>query len=74
MRGGIKCVWVVGRCLVGILAAGGSAAAAINLVICMVEMEAGSAFDIFFTAEPTGEGVSVAAAVSQLNSEYQEWS
>lgn len=58
--------------LAAALAAGGMAVVAVILVICMVAMVAGSAFGIFFAAEPIGDGIGVTEAITELNGEYQE--
>lgn len=72
VRAGLKALWAAAQSLTAALAAGGTAAVAVILVICMVAMVAGSAFGIFFAAEPTGDGISVADAIAELNEEYQE--
>ena len=71
-RAGIKALWAAAHTLAVALAAGGTTAVAVILVICMVAMVAGSAFGVFFAAEPTGDGISVAEAIAELNEEYQE--
>ncbi len=72
VRVGLKALWAAAHTLAAALAAGGTTAVAVILVICMVAMVAGSAFGIFFAAEPTGDGISVAEAITELNEEYQE--
>ena len=72
VRAGLKALWAAAHTLAAPLAAGGTTAVAVILVICMVAMVAGSAFGIFFAAEPTGDGISVAEAITELNEEYQE--
>lgn len=72
VRAGLKALWAAAYTLAAALAAGGTTAVAVILVICMVAMVAGSAFGIFFAAEPTGDGISVAEAITELNEEYQE--
>ena len=72
VRAGIKALWVAAHTLAAALAAGGMAVVAVILVICMVAMVAGSAFGIFFAAEPTGDGIGVTEAITELNGEYQE--
>lgn len=72
VRAGLKALWAAAHTLAAALAAGGTTAVAVILVICMVAMVAGSAFGIFFAAEPTGDGISVAEAITELNEEYQE--
>ena len=72
VRVGLKALWAAAHTLAAVLAAGGTTAVVVILVICMVAMVAGSAFGIFFAAEPTGNGISVAEAITELNEEYQE--
>ena len=72
VRAGLKALWVATQTLVAAIAAGGTTALLVIVVLCMVAMVAGSAFGIFFAAEPTGDGVSVAQAITELNEEYQE--
>lgn len=72
VRAGIKALWVAAHTLAAALAAGGMAVVAVILVICMVAMVAGSAFGIFFAAEPIGDGIGVTEAITELNGEYQE--
>lgn len=57
--------------LAAALAAGG-AATSIVAFICLIAMVAGSAFGIFFAAQPTGSGVALQAAVQQLSEDYYE--
>ena len=42
------------------------------LLICLIALVAGSAFGIFFSAEPTGKGMTLKQAVQVLNTEYYE--
>ena len=72
VRAGLKALWAATQTLVAAIAAGGTTALLVIVVLCMVAMVAGSAFGIFFAAEPTGGGVSVAQAITELNEEYQE--
>ena len=72
VRAGLKALWVATQTLAAAIAAGGTTALLVIVVLCMVAMVAGSAFGIFFAAEPTGDGVSVAQAITELNEEYQE--
>ena len=72
VRAGLKALWVATQTLMAAIAAGGTTALLVIVVLCMVAMVAGSAFGIFFAAEPTGGGVSVAQAITELNEEYQE--
>lgn len=70
VRAGLKALWAAAQSLTVALVAGGTAAVAVILVICMVAMVAGSAYGIFFVAEPTGDGISVADDIVELNEEY----
>ena len=72
VRAGLKALWAATQTLAAAIAAGGTTALLVIVVLCMVAMVAGSAFGIFFAAEPTGDGVSVAQAITELNEEYQE--
>ena len=72
IRTGIRALWAAAQTLAAAIAAGGTAAVLVIAVICMVAMVAGSAFGIFFAAESTGDGISVAEAIAELNEEYQE--
>lgn len=72
VRAGLKALWVATQTLAAAIAAGGTTALLVIAVLCMVAMVAGSAFGIFFAVEPTGDGVSVAQAITELNEEYQE--
>lgn len=60
------------KSLVSALAAGGGAALVIILLICFIALVAGSAFGIFFSAEPTGKGMTLQQAVQTLNAEYDQ--
>ena len=69
---GLKALWSATQTLAAAIAAGGTTALLVIVVLCMVAMVAGSAFGIFFAAEPTGDDISVAQAITELNEEYQE--
>lgn len=56
--------------IVAALAAGGGIALCIVLLICLIALVTGSAFGIFFSAEPTGKGMTLKQAVQTLNEEY----
>ena len=72
VRAGLKALWAAAQTLAAAIVAGGTTALLVIVVLCMVAMVAGSAFGIFFAAEPTEDGVSVAQAITELNEEYQE--
>ena len=42
------------------------------LLICLIALVAGFAFGIFFSAEPTGKGITLKQAEQTLNTEYYE--
>ena len=42
------------------------------LLICLIALVAGFAFGIFFSAEPTGTGITLKQAEQTLNTEYYE--
>lgn len=69
---GLKALWAATQTLAAAIAAGGTTALLVIVVLCMLAMVAGSAFGIFFAAEPTGDGISVAQAITELNEECQE--
>lgn len=58
------------KSLVAAVAAGGGLALFIVLLVCLIAFVAGSAFGIFFSAEPTGKGMTLKQAVQMLNEEY----
>ena len=72
VRAGLKALWAATQTLAAAIAAGGTTALLVIVVLCMVAMVAGSAFGIFFAAKPTGDGISVAQAITELNEEYRE--
>ena len=69
---GLKGAIAAFKSLIAAIAAGGWLAGVMILLICLIALVAGSAFGIFFAAEPTGDGISVAQAITELNEEYQE--
>lgn len=60
------------KSLVAALAAGSGFALCIVLLSCLIALVAGSAFGIFFSAEPTGKGMTLKQAVQTLNEEYYQ--
>ena len=58
------------KTLVASLTAGGSLALVVILLICLIAFVAGSAFGIFFAAEPTGYGTPIKEVASALNEEF----
>ena len=69
---GLKALWAGTQALVVAIAAGGSTAVLVIVVICMVALVLASAFGIFFAGESSGSGISIQEAVTQLNGEYQD--
>ena len=58
------------KSLAAAVAAGGGLALFIVLLVCLTAFVAGSAFGIFFSAEPIGKGMTLKQAVQMLNEEY----
>ena len=65
------CIAALKSVVVALIASGGAALAVI-LLICLIALVAGSSFGIFFSAEPTGKGMTLKQAVQVLNTEYYE--
>ena len=69
---GLKALWAATHTLVLAIAAGGTVAVLVVVIVCMIALVIGSGFGIFFAAEPAGDGMSLADAITQLNGEYQD--
>ena len=69
---GLKALWAVAHTMVAAIAAGGTVAVLVVVIICMIALVIGSGFGIFFAAESAGDGMSLADAITQLNGEYQD--
>ena len=69
---GLKALWAVAHTQVLAIAAGGSVAVLVIVIICMIALVIGSGFGVFFAAEPAGDGMSLADAITRLNGEYQD--
>ena len=69
---GLKALWAAAHTMVAAIAAGGSVAVLVVVIVCMIALVIGSGFGIFFAAESAGHGMSLADAIAQLNSEYQD--
>ena len=69
---GLKALWAGTQALVVAIAAGGSTAVLVIVVICMIALVLASAFGIFFAGESNGSGISIQEAVTQLNGEYRD--
>lgn len=65
------CIAALKSTVAAVIASGGVALAVI-LLICLIALVAGSSFGIFFSAEPTGKGMTLKQAVQVLNTEYYE--
>ena len=69
---GLKALWAAAHTMVAAIAAGGTVAVLVVVIVCMIALVIGSGFGIFFAAESTGDGMRLADAITQLNGEYQE--
>ena len=69
---GLKALWAAAHTLAVTVAAGGTVAVLVVVIVCMIALVIGSGFGIFFAAESAGNGMSLADAIAQLNSEYQD--
>lgn len=69
---GLKALWAAAHTMVAAIAAGGTVAVLVVVIICMIALVIGSGFGIFFAAESAGDGMSLADAIAQLNGEYQD--
>ena len=69
---GLKALWAVAHTMVAAIAAGGTVAVLVVVIICMIALVIGSGFGIFFAAESAGDGMSLADAITRLNGEYQD--
>ena len=69
---GLKALWAVAHTMVAAIAAGGTVAVLVVVIICMIALVIGSGFGIFFAAESAGDGMSLADAITRLNVEYQD--
>lgn len=59
------------KAVIAAIAAGGWAAVAIILVLCVVGLIASSCFGIFFSGEDSGTGQTMQQAVQEINTDYQ---
>ena len=69
---GLKALWAAAHTLAMTIVAGGTVAVLVVVIVCMIALVIGSGFGIFFAAEPAGDGMSLADAITQLNGEYQD--
>ena len=63
---GLKALWAAAHTMVAAIAAGGTVAVLVVVIICMIALVIGSGFGIFFAAESAGDGMSLADAIAQL--------
>ncbi len=68
----VKAIIAATKSLVTAIAAGGSVAFLIIVVVCLIGLVVGSVFGIFFSGEDTGTGLSMRSAVRQINADYQQ--
>ena len=59
------------KAVIAAITAGGWAAVAIILVLCVVGLIAGSCFGIFFSGEDSGTGQTMRQVVQEINADYQ---
>ena len=69
---GLKALWAATQTLAAAIAAGGTTGAACHRGPLHGSDGGGFCVRYFLAAEPTGDGVSVAQAITELNEEYQE--
>ena len=69
---GLKALWAAAHTLAMTIVAGGTVAVLVVVIICMIALVIGSGFGIFFAAESSGNGMSLANAITRLNGEYQD--
>lgn len=69
---GLKALWAAAHTMVAAIAAGGTVAVLVVVIVCMIALVIGSGFGIFFAAEPAGDCMSLADAITRLNGEYQD--
>ena len=60
------------RGLGSLLLAGGGAALAVVLLVCLAGLVVGSAFGIFFSGEDSGSGQTIHTAIRAINQEYED--
>ena len=69
---GLKALWVAAHTLAVTVAAGGTVAVLVVMIVCMIALVIGSGFGIFFAVESARDGMSLADAITQLNDEYKD--
>ena len=68
----VRAILAATKALITTLAAGGSVAFLIVVVICLIGLLVGSVFGIFFSGEDTGSGLTMRSAIREINQDYQD--
>ncbi len=68
----MKVTIAVVKSLIAAIAAGGWVAVVVILTICLIAAILYSCYGIFFSGEDTGTGITMQAAVAEINEEYGE--
>jgi hypothetical protein len=67
----VKAAIAAAKGLVALTAAGGSIAALIVLIVCMIGLMTGSVFGIFFSGQPSADGgKTINSVIAEINDEY----
>ncbi|MDR1321147.1 MAG: CHAP domain-containing protein [Gracilibacteraceae bacterium] len=67
----LKAAIAVAKGLAAVIAAGGSIAALIVLIVCMIGLMTGSVFGIFFSGQPSADGgKTINSVIAEINDEY----
>ena len=67
----IKAIIAAMEELISAIIAGGSAAALVIIVVCLLGLIVASCFGIFFSGEDTGTGMTMNQVIREINEEYQ---
>ena len=68
----VRAIIAATKALITTLAAGGSVAFLIVVVICLIGLLVGSVFGIFFSGEDTGSGLTMRSTIREINQDYQD--
>ena len=68
----VRAILAATKALISMLAAGGSVAFLVIVVICLIGLLVGSVFGIFFSGEDTGSGLTMRSAIREINQDYQD--
>lgn len=68
----VKAAIAIVKSLIAAIAAGGWVAVVVILAICLIAAILYSCYGIFFSGEDTGTGITMQAAVAEINEEYGE--